>query len=239
MKYLLLISVLFLAACETTVKFTEPDGTEVKMSETAYLALKNTETLAAMGTPTDPCAGLVPAGVGELSASGQEAIGRAMEMCQIRTMVAAAMGTPSTAQGQIAAQNTKAMVAIEQGQAAKAKAGYSFGAIGVGAYFAADVFASAFSAAGANYNVGDVNMSNSGTSTGGAGGEGTSGAGQAGDRNMSLAIGGDNNFQPGDSNTQATAEKSTSVDNPNLYNNTAPASIVNDADANGTDTSLF
>ncbi|MCP3882641.1 MAG: hypothetical protein GY701_30225, partial [Sulfitobacter sp.] len=181
-----------LAACETTVNFTEPDGTEVKMSETAYLALKNTETMTAMGVPTDPCAGLVPDNVGDLSASGQEAIGRAIEMCQIRTMVAAAMGTPSTAQGQVAAQNTKAMVAIEQGQAAKATAAYRFGTFGLGAYFAADIFSSAFSAAGDNYNVGDVTMSNSGTSTGGLGAEGlTGGAGQAGDRNMSLAIGGD------------------------------------------------
>lgn len=233
-KMMLIFAVIFVTGCETTVKFTDVNGVETKMSETAYLAMKTSEAITAMGVPVDACANVVDISkVAELTEAGEVAFGRALEMCNIRAMVGMAMGLPSTAQGQVAAANTKAIISIENGQASKVKSAFGFGAIGVGAYFTADIFSSAFAAAGSNYNVGDINMSNSGESTGGEGGDG-----QAGDRNMALAIGGTNNFQPGDSNTQATAEKATSVDNP-IVSGGPGNTIVNDSDGNDNDGRLF
>lgn len=254
-KTLMLAAVLLiLAGCETTIKIETPlvnsagtvqvdnKGKTIyatqKLSETAFLAMQNTQAVSAMGEAEDVCAGLLPENLGGLTEAGEVAVGRALEMCQIRTMVAAAMGRATTAQGQIAAENTKAMVAIEQGQATKAKAGYGMGAIGLGMYFTADIFSSAFSAAGSNYTLGDVNMSNSGTSSSAGGEEGAGGDGQSGDRNMGLAIGGSTSNQSGLSNTQATGEKSTSVDNP-IINGGPNNSVVNDADANGNEGRLF
>lgn len=228
---------LFLVGCETTVEYTDPLGNEVKMSETAYLAKINSESMQNLGGHIDPCAEFADIDdIAELSEGGEIAVGRALEMCNIRVMLGMAMGVPVSAHGEISQQNVKAMIAIEQGQSEKVKSMYSFGAFGLGAYFGYRAIDSLASQAGDEF--GDVNIKASNSGDAGGGEEGLPG-GQ--ERNMNILVGGSGNNgsnQSGASNTQATAEKATSVDNP-IVNGGPNNAIVNDADANGNDGRVF
>lgn len=228
---LVLIGSLLVSACATkyTITTTLPDGTQVEqeVSESMAIAMQASESMKALGAPVDPCAASANINVSELSEAGERAYYRALEMCQVRAMVAQAMGQPATAHGQIAQQNAKAIAAIEAADAAKVSSWTRLGGIAVGGYFASDVLSSAFAAAGSNYAFGDINMSNSGDVAGGAGhgvGEGVTpgGSGAGGDRAMTLNIGEGNHLNTtlGDSNTNAQArEKAVGMDNPTAYSN--------------------
>lgn len=124
MRRLALLAVLALmTGCTTmvTIETEDEDGNKIKtkLSESAYLADKNAVAMKALGEAQDPCFGLVPKDMTEYSASGQEAIGRAVEMCQIRAMVMGIGGRPVTPHGVLAAQTTEAIKAIEASDSAK------------------------------------------------------------------------------------------------------------------------
>ena len=160
------ITMLFmLSGCGQTITVKETklngDTVETKYSESAYLASQNTTIMTTLGDPKDACDTDIPESFKDWSAAGQAGYTRALEMCNIRSMVGLALGLPTTAHGQIAAQNTKAIMAIEAAETQKTKSMWSFGTAATIGYFSLGAVEAAFGAAGATYAIGDVQMRDS------------------------------------------------------------------------------
>lgn len=253
---IILVFLFILTGCETTIKIETPvldssgnaqltaKGKPIyvtqKLSETAFLAVQNTKALEHLkDVKPDTCIGMLEHANTFTTAEGEGRFAEAIGECFEAKKFAYALNRPISPQARISAENSKAMVAVEQGQADKVRQGFKFGIWSAGAYALTGIASDAFSAAGSNYTVGDVQMSNSGTSSSGGGEEGAGGDGQSGDRNMGLAIGGDVHTQSGVSNTQASGrDKPTAVDNP-IISGGPENSVVNDSDGNGNDGQLF